>query len=100
MRTISPENEEHQTNAGQAYREELAERSARGIRVDGKVEPLDGIHLNRSSTPTQPVHGVSEPSLCVIAQRSEEVLPGESVYRPSVGKQGGRLRHVAPRGSP
>src|SRR6476661_4137940 len=68
----------HRTNA---YREELAERIARAIPADGAVEPLKGLLLNRSSTPTEPLHGVSRPSLCVIAQGSKEVLLGESRYR-------------------
>jgi hypothetical protein len=64
-----------------AHREELAERVARAIPEDGAVEPLKGLHLNRSSTPTEPLHGVSRPSFCVIAQGSKEVLLGDSRYR-------------------
>src|SRR5688572_2017529 len=62
-------------------REELAERIARAIPEDGGVEPLAGLHLFRFSTPTEPLHGVSRPSFCVIAQGSKEVLLGDSVYR-------------------
>ncbi len=62
-------------------REELAERIARAVPEDGGVEPLTGLHLFRSSTPTEPLHGVSKPSLCVIAQGSKEVLLGDSRYR-------------------
>jgi AraC-like DNA-binding protein len=64
-----------------AYREELAERIARALPEDGTVEPLNGLHLNRSSTPTEPLHGVSKPSFCVIAQGSKELLLGDSRYR-------------------
>ena len=64
-----------------AYRKELAERIARAIPEDGTVEPLKGLLLNRSSTPTEPLHGVSRPSFCVIAQGSKEVLLGDSRYR-------------------
>jgi AraC-like DNA-binding protein len=64
-----------------AYREELAERIARAIPEDGAVEPLKGLHLNRSSTPTGPLYGVSKPSFCVIAQGSKEVLLGDCRYR-------------------
>ncbi len=64
-----------------AYREELAERIAQAIPEDGAVEPLKGIHLNRSSTPAGPLYGVSRPSFCVIAQGSKEVLLGDSRYR-------------------
>jgi AraC-like DNA-binding protein len=61
--------------------DELAERIARAIPEDGGAEPLKGLHLFRSSTPTEPLHGVSKPSLCVIAQGSKEVLLGDSRYR-------------------
>src|SRR5438067_4532438 len=72
---------ESETQRAYAYREELAERIARALPEDGTVEPLKGLHLNRSSTPTDPLHGVSEPSFCVIAQGSKEVLLGDSAYR-------------------
>ena len=62
-------------------REELVERIARAIREDGAVEPLEGLRLNRSSSPTGPVHSVSRPSFCVIAQGSKEVLLGADRYR-------------------
>src|SRR5206468_13028084 len=54
---------------------------AQAIREDGTAQPLLGLHLYRSSLPTEPVHGVSDPSVCVIAQGSKEVLLGESRYR-------------------
>ncbi|HET9919228.1 MAG TPA: AraC family transcriptional regulator [Ktedonobacteraceae bacterium] len=65
----------------EAYREELVERIERAVREDGVEEPLPGLHLARSSVPLQPVHSVVEPSICVIAQGSKEVLLGESRYR-------------------
>lgn len=65
----------------QANREELAERIARVIREDGVVQPIKGLHLGRVSTPRGQVHGVLEPSFCVIAQGSKEVLLDESRYR-------------------
>ncbi len=72
------ESEEPRAQAG---REELVERIARAIREDGAAEPLEGLRLNRSSSPTGPVHGVSKPSFCVIAQGSKEVLLGDELYR-------------------
>src|SRR5439155_9477758 len=62
-------------------REELAERIALAVPVDGVVEPLKGLYLRRASTSGELLHGVSEPAFCVIAQGSKEVLLGESVYR-------------------
>jgi AraC-like DNA-binding protein len=65
----------------QANREELVERIARAMREDGTTQPLQGLHLSRSSLPLKPLHSVLEPSLCVIAQGSKEVLLGDSRYR-------------------
>src|SRR5207248_6870311 len=81
MDALYHQGSECETQRPHAYREELAERIARAIPADGTVEPLKGLHLNRSSTPTEPLHGVSQPSFCVIAQGSKEVLLGESRYR-------------------
>jgi AraC-like DNA-binding protein len=81
MNATYPQASECETLRAQAYREELAERIARAIPEDGRAEPLTGIYLNRSSSPTPPLHGVSRPSFCVIAQGSKEVLLGDSRYR-------------------
>src|SRR5579885_1158091 len=64
-----------------AQREELVERIGRAIRGDGTIQPLPGLSLSRASGPLQPVHSVLEPSVCVIAQGSKEILLGESRYR-------------------
>ncbi len=64
-----------------AYREELVERIARAIPEDGVAEPLPGLHLGHVSKPLEEVHGAMEPSFCVIAQGSKEVLLGDSRYR-------------------
>jgi hypothetical protein len=71
---------ERQVVIQHAYREELVERIGRAVREDGVEEPLPGLHLARSSVSLQPVHSVVEPSICVIAQGSKEVLLGESRY--------------------
>src|SRR5579883_491527 len=65
----------------QANREELLERIAQAVDEDGTTQPLPGLYLSRSSTPLKPLHSVIEPSLCVIAQGSKEVLLGEHRYR-------------------
>ena len=65
----------------QANHEELVERIGRAIREDGATQPFQGLHLARSSSPRKPLHSVLEPSVCVIAQGSKEVLLGESRYR-------------------
>lgn len=65
----------------QANREELVEHLTRAICEDGMVEPLPGLRLRRASAPSGLGHGVSFPSLCVIAQGSKELLLGDSRYR-------------------
>lgn len=64
-----------------ANREELIERIGEAMRCDGACQPLAGLHLARVSTPLKPLHSVLEPSLCIIAQGSKEVLLGESRYQ-------------------
>src|SRR5438445_2316012 len=70
-----------ETERMQANREELVGRIARAMRQDGTAQPLPGLHLHRHSVPLERVHGVVEPSLCVVAQGSKEYLLGESRYR-------------------
>jgi AraC-like DNA-binding protein len=65
----------------QANRDELVERIARAIRDDGTVEPLKGIHLRRSSSPTALVPGVTDPAFCVIAQGCKEIQLVDERYR-------------------
>jgi len=73
----SLEQEEQRT---QASREELIARLAQATHDDGISEPLDGVRLHRASAPTEIGHGVSFPSLCVIAQGSKEILLGDNRY--------------------
>jgi hypothetical protein len=61
----------------QAGREELADRIARALPRDGTVEPRPGLHFRRHSRPTERVYASAQPSFCVIAQRSKEILLGE-----------------------
>ncbi|HET8843110.1 MAG TPA: AraC family transcriptional regulator [Ktedonobacteraceae bacterium] len=71
---------ERQAVIHHAYRAELRERIGRAVQEDGVEEPLPGLHLARSSVSLQPLHSVVEPSICVIAQGSKEVLLGERRY--------------------
>jgi AraC-like DNA-binding protein len=72
---------EREAQRVQANHEELVERIGRAMREDGTIQPLQGLHLSRCSLPLKPVHSVLEPSVCVIAQGSKEVLLGDSRYR-------------------
>src|SRR5690242_17529409 len=62
-------------------REELAERIAQRVAEDSNVEAAPGLYLYRCSSPTGPLYGVTEPSLCIIAKGSKEVLLGTERYR-------------------
>lgn len=64
----------------QTYREELVERIRRAAHEEREEEFLPGVHLAHCSVPLQPVHSLAEPSICVIAQGSKEVLLGENRY--------------------
>jgi AraC-like DNA-binding protein len=64
-----------------ADRDELTERIARALPADGRNEPLRGLHFIRASSPTERVHGVSMPSVCVIAQGAKEIYLGDDCYR-------------------
>ncbi len=81
MNVMIHQQAEREAQLLQANREELVERIARAMREDGTAQPLQGLHLARSSLPLERVHSVMEPSVCVIAQGSKEVLLGESRYR-------------------
>ncbi len=81
MNVMIHQQAEREAELVQAHREELVERIARAMREDGTAHPLKGLHLYRFSLPLELVQGMVEPSVCVIAQGSKEVLQGESRYR-------------------
>ena len=51
------------------------------MREDGAANPMQGLHLQRSSLPMVSVHDLYGPALCIIAQGSKEVLVGDNRYR-------------------
>lgn len=62
-------------------RNELAELLARKCKNDGPNPVAQDLHFFRHSNPSQPVHGVYSPSICIIAQGAKEVLLGEERFR-------------------
>lgn len=72
---------EPETLRAEANRKELKDRFAQAIPEDGKAQPLEDLGLRRYSTSGDPIYGVSQPSLCVIAQGSKEIFLGESRYQ-------------------
>ena len=81
MERMNREEREREARRAEANRAELVERIARAVRGDGGVDPLPGLSLYRGSSPTDRVHGVYVPSLCVIAQGSKEVYVGDDRFR-------------------
>src|SRR5258706_14870093 len=81
MDVINHQQADYEAERLHSNREELVGRITRAIHEDGTIQPLPGLHLNRISLPRGPVHGVTMPSFCVIAQGSKEVLLGESRYQ-------------------
>ncbi len=80
MNVMIRQQAERETQRVQANREELVERIGQAFRQDGAVQPFQGLHLARCSQALKPVHSVVEPSVCVIAQGSKEVLLGGNRY--------------------
>lgn len=64
-----------------ASHRELIDRIGRAVPGDGVIQPMTGLFLARLSAPLEPVHAVLEPSFCVIAQGSKEMLLGDCRYR-------------------
>lgn len=78
---MTPQQKERAAQRVQANREELVERMMRALPEDGSLEPLDGIRLFRSSSPTELNPNLSDPAFAVIAQGSKELYLGEEYYR-------------------
>ncbi|MDZ7956307.1 MAG: AraC family transcriptional regulator [Aulosira sp. DedQUE10] len=81
MDLINNPQAKREADRAQANRDELKERIAQTIRQDGTIEPLRGLHFNRSSSPSECLHSVSIPAFCAIAQGSKEVLLGSDRYQ-------------------
>lgn len=82
--TLSPRAEEQrhrEEQRAQINREELVQQIARIVPIEGSVDVLKGLRLNRACSTTGLMHGVTSPSLCVIAQGSKEVHLGDERYR-------------------
>ncbi len=58
-------------------------------RLIGRFAPSDGVHQTavprlkvvRLSQPSEPMHGLHEPALCIIAQGAKQVILGDQIYR-------------------
>lgn len=65
----------------EASRAELVELIAQAQPDEGQVEVRPGLYLNRISSPHYAVHGILEPSCCVVASGSKEVILGGESFQ-------------------
>ncbi len=65
----------------EADRRELAERIARALPHDGKIEVQPGLLLGRCSRLTPMAHGFHHPLFCVIAQGAKALTLGQDTFR-------------------
>ncbi|RYZ85156.1 MAG: AraC family transcriptional regulator [Proteobacteria bacterium] len=78
---MSREQSEREARRTQDNRDELVERIAHAVRENGIIEPVKGLFLYRISRAREPIHGVTDPAFCVIAQGSKEVLLGDERFQ-------------------
>jgi AraC-like DNA-binding protein len=74
------ENREREAQREQSNCEELVERITRVLPEDGKLEPIKGVRLARSTETGEPVYGVSDATFCITAQGCKEVFLGGHRY--------------------
>lgn len=78
---MNSEQKEHEIQRERCNRAELVELFQSAMPNDGKTEPIEGLTLLRSSSTAETVHGVVQPSLCVIAQGSKEIFLGDERFQ-------------------
>lgn len=81
MNSMNQKHGERETQKEQINREELVERIARMLPEDGKLEPIKGVRLARSTETGEPVYGVSDATFCITAQGCKEVFLGGHRYQ-------------------
>ena len=80
MNSMTPKRRERETQREQSNREELVERIMRVLPENGKLEPIKGVRLARSTETGEPVYGVSDATFCITAQGRKEVFLGGHRY--------------------
>jgi hypothetical protein len=65
----------------EANRHELTDWIVSALPSDGRNEPIRGLRFVHASSPTERVHGVWRPSLCMIAQGAKEVYLADDCFR-------------------
>ena len=62
-------------------RQELTEHLSSRCVQEGENRVAQDLRFFKHSSPSQPIHGVYSPSICIIAQGAKEVLLGEERFR-------------------
>lgn len=81
MDTAMDQSAIYDAQRARANQEELKARIMSVLPEDGAIEPLPGFRLVRRSTPSEKLHGVLKPSLCVVAQGKKVVYVGDNQYQ-------------------
>jgi AraC-like DNA-binding protein len=81
MKRMTRKSTEREVQRMRFDQEELTDRIASVLPRDGSTEPQPGLIFNRASSRSEPIHGAMEPSFCVVAQGSKEILFGEDRLR-------------------
>ncbi len=78
---MNTENSSNRSERFDRIKESLARLIVRSLPTDGIIEALPGLFFYRSSTIGFRTHAVIEPSYCVVAQGSKQVVLEEEVYK-------------------
>ncbi|MDX3775343.1 AraC family transcriptional regulator [Chromatiaceae bacterium AAb-1] len=73
---------------------DFTERASELVRLMQKHYAADGIHQTliprlsviRSSSPTEPVHAVHQPAVCIVVQGAKKVMLGEQIFNYDVAR--------------
>lgn len=64
----------------------LKDRALALWRRHGRETPVDGLFMAGTETPTGPIHGVYQPSICVVLQGAKVSRLGDQAFRYGAGK--------------
>lgn len=78
---MNPKEAKREAQRAQSNREELVERIARALPTDGTLDVSTSFRLARSSSPTEPIHSLYQPSFCVVAQGRKQAHLGNEIFR-------------------
>lgn len=81
MNSMSLRRVESKADRAHMHRNELIACIARAVPTDGTIEPLKGLFLQRTSSTSELIYGMTDTAFCVIAQGSKEIWLGDDRYQ-------------------